>query len=423
MITRRNFVKTSGLLSLSGMMAPNFLASTATAANSNSNSLAQTKQALVVIQMTGGNDGLNTVVPFSDDAYYKARPTLGLKDAQLLKLNENVALNSGLKGLKNLYDKGQVAVIQGVGYPNPSYSHFRSMEIWQSANPDSAPRSGWLGRYIDSAAQAGDPTALSKLAMTIGNTGQGGGAPLAFWTDKTVVLSFGGIERFQFKGDNGLKGDREAQLVAARKIYGTVNNNAVAEYVRKTAYDALDASETLEKLLKNYKSAVEYPKNEFANRLKTIAQLLNSDYGSRIFYVSTDGSFDTHFNEAGSHSRLLQNMGDAIEAFYADLAAHNLADSVMTMTFSEFGRRVAENGSRGTDHGSAAPMFVIGGKNVVKPGIYGEQPSLTDLDGGNMRSKVDFRSVYGTVLKDWLKTDPQPVVGGDFPTLNFVGSL
>lgn len=418
MLTRRKFCTTCGLLTLSGTLAPAFLAQTVFAAP---NGLAQTNRALVVVQLTGGNDGLNTVVPFADDAYYKARPVLGLKDENILKINDQIAFNAGLQSLKTMYDNGQVALVQGVGYPNPNYSHFRSMEIWQAANPDSAPRNGWLGRYLEAAYNAGDKDAYSKLAMTIGNTGQGGGAPLAFWTEKTVVLSFGGLERFSFKADSQVKTDRDAQLAAAHKIFSVVNQNGVADYVRKTALDALNASESLDKLAKNYKPAATYPKNNpFADRLKTIAQLIDSDYGTRVFYVSTDGSFDTHFNQELNHRRLLQNFSEAMEAFYQDLAAHGHADAVLSMAFSEFGRRVAENGSRGTDHGSAAPMFLIGGKNTLKPGIYGQHPSLTDLDNGNMKFNVDFRSVYGTVVKKWLGIDPTSVVGGEFPQLEFL---
>lgn len=418
MLTRRKFCTTCGLVTLTGAMAPAFLAKTVFAAP---NGLAQSARALVVVQMTGGNDGLNTVVPFGDDAYYKARPVLGLKDDKIIKVTDRAAFNSGMQSLKNLYDGGQLAVIQGVGYPNQNYSHFRSMEIWQSANPDSAPRSGWLGRYLESANAAGDKDAYTRLGMTIGNTGQGGGAPLAFWTDKTVVLSFGGLDRFTFKADPTNKADRDAQLAAARKIYNVAAQNDVADYIRKTALDALSASDSLTKLAGSYKPAVAYPKNnQFAERLKTIAQLIDSDYGTRVFYVSTDGSFDTHFNQELNHHRLLQNFSEALEAFYKDLAAHGHADAVMTLGFSEFGRRVNENGSRGTDHGSAGPVFVLGGKNAVKAGFYGQQPSLTDLDNGNMKFGIDFRSVYGTVVKKWLGLDPTSIVGGEFPQLDFV---
>ena len=404
-------------MSMAGMMAPTFLAQTVAAAPS---TLAAGKRALVVVQMTGGNDGLNTVVPYADSAYHAARPTLGLKDDGILKLNDQLALHSSLKDLKTMYDNGQVAIVAGAGYPNPNYSHFRSMEIWQSANPDSAARDGWLGRYLNAASSAGDPAALTKLGMTIGNTGQGGGAPLAFSTEKTVVLSFGGINTFQFRGDASVKSDKDAQLAAARKIYNIAALNSTADYIRKTAIDALNASDSLATISTEYKPAVTYPKTPFADRLQQIAQILNSDYGSRIFYVATDGSYDTHFNQSITQSRLHQTLAEGLNAFYQDLQAHGLADSVLTMTFSEFGRRVAENGSKGTDHGSAEPMFILGGKNVLKPGIYGKQPSLTDLDNGNMKVQVDFRSVYGTVLKNWLGADPTPVVGSGFPLLDFV---
>ena len=415
MLSRRNFCKTCGLLSVTGALAPSFLAQTvvATAAG-------QGNKALVVLQMTGGNDGLNTLVPYADSAYHNARPTLALTDSQLLKLDNNLALNSSMKPLFDMYNAGQVAIMRGVGYPNPNYSHFRSMEIWQSSNPDGPASDGWLGRYLEEKATSGDQTALNRLGMTIGNTGQGGGAPLAFWTEKTQVLSYAGSAQFQFKADASIKTDRDAQLKAARAIYGATNANSLATYVSETALDALSASDALSKLSSTYKPGVTYPNTQFASRLQNIAEVLSSDFGSRVFYVSTDGSFDTHFNQAYTQPRLLQEMSEGLSAFYQDLAAHGLADSVLTMTFSEFGRRVEENGSHGTDHGSAAPMFVLGGKNAIKGGMYGQQPSLTDLDAGNMRQTTDFRSVYSTIMKNWLGADPTPVVGGSFPLLNFV---
>lgn len=415
MVSRKKFLQTGGLLSLSGMLAPSFLASTVFGSPS---SLADGKKALVVIQMTGGADGLNTLIPFTDQTYYQRRPNLAVKAEEVLKLNETLGLHPNMKAMKELYDKGQMAAVTGVGYPNPSYSHFRSMEIWQSAQPESAPKGGWLGRYLDTEISKGNPDA-AKLGMTIGNAGQGGGAPLAFWTEKTVALSFSGLDRFSFKTDP-TPGDKEAQLAVARKIYGIANQNPLAEYVRKSAMDALVASDALSKIANNYKPAVKYPAGQFGERLKTIAQLLDSDYGARVFYVSTDGSYDTHFNEAQAHPRLVENLSDSLAAFYQDLAAHNLDNSVLTMTFSEFGRRVEENGSRGTDHGSSNVMFVVGGKDVLKPGVYGQQPSLTDLDNGNLKFNTDFRSVYGSVLKGWMNTDPVPVVGGEFPTISLL---
>ena len=333
MISRRNFCKTCGLLTLSGAMAPSFLAQTATALTGN---LTGGKRALVVIQMTGGNDGLNTVVPFGDSTYYNVRPTIGLKDDQIIKLDDQLALNASLKEVHDLYSNGQVAIMRGVGYPNPNYSHFRSMEIWQSANPDGPAKDGWLGRYLDAASQTVDKATLGRLGITIGNTGQGGGAPLAFWTEKTMVLSYAGQDSFTFKGDQVVKSDRDAQLAVARKIYAATSQNELAQYIGQTALEALDASDSLAKIATSYKPAVTYPNTPFAGRLKNVAQLLNSDFGSRVFYVSTDGSFDTHFNEATTHPRLLQMMSEGIGAFYKDLAAHNMDDQVMTMTFSEF---------------------------------------------------------------------------------------
>jgi uncharacterized protein (DUF1501 family) len=243
---------------------------------------------------------------------------------------------------------------------------------------------------------------------------------LAFWTEKTVVLSYNGPQSFQFQTNGADKDDAAAQLAAAKRIYAVATKNDNAEYIRAAALDALGASDSLEKLATNYKPQATYPKTPFAERLKNVAQILGSDFGTRIFYVPMDGSFDTHFNEVPAHTRLLTTLSEGLGAFYQDLKAQGLDDSVLTMTFSEFGRRVGENGSRGTDHGSAEPMFIIGGTKAIKGGLYGEQPSLTDLDNGNMKVKVDFRSVYGTVLNKWMGVNPTPIVGGEFPQLDFV---
>lgn len=414
MVTRRKFLKVGGIMTMAGAMAPSFMARTMFASDV---SLADAKKALVVIQLGGGNDGLNTVVPYADDNYYKLRPTIGLKKEDVLPLDDGLALNKNLKPFKDLYDNNQLAIIRGVGYPNPNYSHFRSMEIWQSAEPEKSIRSGWLGRYLENNASGAE---IKRLGMTVGNPSLGGGAPLAFWTEKTVVLSYNGPQSFVFQTENNDKDDRTAQLAAAQRIYNIATQNDLAEYIRTTALDALSASDYLSKLSASYKPSVEYPKTPFADRLKNVAQVLTSDFGARIFYVPMDGSFDTHFNENATHDRLLGILSDGLSAFYKDLQAKGVADNVLTMTFSEFGRRTNENGSRGTDHGSAAPMFVIGGTKAVKGGMYGEQPSLSDLDNGNLKEKLDFRSVYATLMKNWLGATPAPIVGGEFPLLDFV---
>jgi uncharacterized protein (DUF1501 family) len=421
MINRRNFVKSSGLMTLAGAMAPNFLAKTLHEINLNRGSaLSDKPRSLVVVQLGGGNDGLNTVVPYSDDTYYNLRPTLGIKPDEVLKLNENLGLHPAMKSFKTMWDNGQLALVRGVGYPNPNYSHFRSMEIWQSAQPDKPITSGWLGRYIETLYEQGKKAEADKIGIAIGDAGQGGGGPMAFWTSKTVVLSYNGSDRFNFNADPATPKDVDSQLAAARKIYSIANSNATADYIRTAALDALNASQQLEKIANNYKPAITYPNNQFANRLKTVATLLNSDYGARIYFVPMESGFDTHFNQATTHERLLGILSDSLEAFYRDLEDHSLSDSVLTMTFSEFGRRVNENGSRGTDHGSAEPMFVMGGKNSIKGGLYGQQPSLSDLDNGNLKSSVDFRSVYSTILKRWINTNPANIVGGDFPLLDFL---
>ena len=427
--SRRSFLKIGGLVTMTGMMAPAFLAKTVDAALAQGTSVANGAKALVVVQLGGGNDGLNTVIPFSQDAYYKLRPTLGIPASQALRLNDSLALHPAMKGMKALYDAGHMAVVTGVGYPNPNYSHFRAMEIWQSALPDKVVDSGWIGRYLaemyDVENAAKDPARaaeLRKLVLNIGGGGQGGGGPLALWTEKTVTLSIDGINSFQLSTDPAFALDRQAQLETIRKVYSlTASGQApMSDFVRNVATEALAAADGVQADVGAYKTTVAYPPTKFGQRLKMIAALLSSDFGARVFFVPADGGYDTHHQQARTQEQNLTMLSEGLSAFYADLQAHSMVDSVTTMTFSEFGRRAQENGSKGTDHGAAQPQFIIGGK--IKGGIYGQQPSLTDLDNGNLKFSTDFRSVYGTVVKDWLGVDPKPIVEGDFPTLPFISA-
>ena len=365
-------------------------------------------KSLVVIQLAGGNDGLATVVPYADPALASARSTLTFPNDQLLKLNDQVALHPAMKGLKALWDEQKMAVVMGVGYPNPNRSHFASMDIWASASPDKPSQTGWLGRFLDS---ANLPADNPFNAISIGPT-----LPLALKSQKTAVTSVQDAATFQLRPDP--RRPQEApQLMAAFTNMYTRGPGGVPYYglVEKVEATTAVAADELKKLGATYHSATSYPQSELGRGLQNIAQMLTGGYGTRLFYVQA-GGFDTHANEKAGHDRLMTDLSDSIAAFYQDMTAHGLSHNVVMMTWSEFGRRVKENGSGGTDHGTAAPLFVIG--DGVKGGIVGEQPSLTKLDAnGDLQFGIDFRAVYGTVLSKWLTMDGREVLGGEFDQL------
>ncbi len=375
-----------------------------------SRALAQTAtpnddRVLVVVYFQGGNDGLNTVVPFGMPAYYKYRPTLAVAQNDVLRINDTVGLNPQLKPFKDMYDKGQVAIVQGVGYPNPDYSHFRSTEIWETAAPDKYASTGWLGRYLDG---ANVPSENLFNAVAIADV-----LPEVLVADRVDVAAIAQLNGY------GLASDRSKTL-GRDEFHAFVADNNVpfrSPYLAQVASiedHAQRGAEELPKLIAGYKPAATYPETPIGRSLGLAAQVIGSKLGTRVLYVQL-GSFDTHTTQKATQDRLLADFANAISAFYADLAAHGDDKRVLTMTFSDFGRRVAENGSRGTDHGSAAPVFVIGGG--VRGGLYGEHPSLDALDAGNMRFTTDFRSVYATVLEKWLQRPSSAIVGPGFAPL------
>ena len=369
---------------------------------------------LVVIEMSGGNDGLNTVIPYSDPGYAKNRPVIGIPSGDVVKIGDKVGLHPNMAPFKALYDKGQLAVITGVGYPNPNRSHFQSMDVWQTGNTevDVRERTGWLARYFDKDGHfQGNP--LSGVSL-------GSALPLTLFSDSVPASVIGGGQDFGFKSEAA---DKNRQTEALRALYaqGTVAGSN-AEFVRNVGSEAYSSSLELKKALKDYDikagSASKYPLNNgLASGLQTISKLITGGVGTRVYYLSM-GGFDTHANQPRGHANLLGDLASAMTAFYADLEMQGRANDVVTMTFSEFGRRVKENGSAGTDHGAASVMFLAGGG--VKGGVYGDYPSLTDLDDGDLRMHTDFRSVYATLLDKWLQTPSNPVLGGNFPHLNFV---
>ena len=360
---------------------------------------------LVVVNFQGGNDGLNTVVPFGMPAYYKYRPSLAVPQNDVLRINDTLGLNPSLKALKDMYDKGQVAIVQGAGYPKPDYSHFRSTEIWQTAAPDAYVSTGWLGRYLDG---ANLPPENLFNAVAIADV-----LPEVLVADRVDVAAIAQLNGY------GLTSDRSKTL-GRDAFHAFVTDNNVpfhSPYLAQVAQiedHAQRGAEELPQLVAGYKAAATYPGTPIGRSLALAAQIAGSKLGTRVLFVQL-GSFDTHTTQKGTQDRLLAEFADAIAAFYTDLTAHGLDNRVLTMTFSEFGRRVAENGSRGTDHGSAAPLFVIGGG--VKGGLYGEHPSLDALDNGNLRFTTDFRSVYATVLEKWLKRPSSGIVGAGFAPL------
>lgn len=407
MTTRRRFIQqlsAAGIVSL-GAAPPDFLLRASLASETKS-----TDRILVVVQLAGGNDGLNTVIPFHDLEYAKARPGIGIGSDRVLRMDSNVGLHPAMTGFRDLFEEGQLAVVQGVGYADPNRSHFRSMDIWHSARPGVVDtRDGWLGRAIEDESRF---KAGSLPAMALGMER----LPLALVSGRLSVPAVRDLSSYRLNvGDGPQRKQHVKALTAAARV--SADDGSELEFLRSTARTAITSAERLSEVTKSYNTSVEYPSNALASRLKVIAQAVAADLGTRIYYLSLDG-FDTHSQQEGAHQALLTELSSAVTAFFADLAGHKLADRVMLATFSEFGRRVKENGSLGTDHGAASQMFALG--PAVKGGVYGRHPSLTDLHQGDLKFHTDFRSVYATLLENWLETDSQPVLGGQFPTLNFL---
>jgi len=435
--TRRKFLRTSMLGAAASWTLPVFLEKTffaldALAADAMTQATSgRDDTILVVLQLAGGNDGLNSVVPFVDDAYHRVRPKLALPPDKILKLDSEIGLNPRLTGLKSLYDSGQLAIVQGVGYPNPNRSHFRSAEIWQTASDaDRVKNEGWLGRYFDNCCRGAEP----MVGVAISEQ-----SPQAFSAKIPTGVTFSHPEQFRWKASMGADGkplsEEEAfyrQLIGGAEekpslaadgnsissLPGKFHNDATTEdFLRRTALDAQLSSDKILAIARKYKSNVPYPQTPLGASLNLIGRMIAGGLATRVYYAS-QGGFDTHAGQIGSHDRLMAVVNEAIAAFVADLKQQGNFERVLLMTFSEFGRRVAENANNGTDHGTAAPMFLLGGR--VKPGLFGKQPSLTDLDNGDLKFNIDFRSVYASVLDNWLGAPSQLVLGRKFSTLPIV---
>lgn len=407
MTDRRDFLRTSALLGF-GASVPTFLGNTALAAPTSDKPGAK-DTVLVVVQLTGGNDGLNTVIPFADPEYAKLRPTIGIKKDDVKKLTDSLGLHPAMGEFAKLHDDAALCVVQGVGYPNPDQSHFRSMDIWHGATTDKAITEGWIGKAFKEKAVPGFHLADSTKES----------APLALTGAPARIPSITSLEDFQLKtgAADPAEGAKQKKLIeeTAKTTHGVSGTQPdLLDFVKRTATTTYASTEKLASVGKNYTPKATYPTTALANRLKLAAQLIDAGVGARLFYVSIDG-FDTHAGQGGatgSHANLLGTVSGAIAAFYRDLAARGHGERVCVMTFSEFGRRAKENGSKGTDHGSGAPMFLVGGR--VKAGVVGEHPSLTKLDDGNLAHATDFRTVYAAVLGEWLGIDPTKVLGKGF---------
>ncbi len=428
--TRRRFLRTSILGGALSWTVPAFLERTflsldALAANSPiQTATGKDSPILVILQLAGGNDGLNTIIPFENDAYFRARPTLAITKPKVLPLSGGFGLHPELTGLKSLHDNGHLAVIQGVGYPNPNRSHFRSTEIWQTASDaDKTERHGWLGRYFDSCCEGADPA----VGISVGSAQ----APQAFSAGQRRGISFANPSQFRFDLRKSSDPDAAEEFFRSVNEMGhemqggsigmldgpTEMEGDALDFLQRTALDASVSSDKILETVAKTKSAVSYPAGKLAESLNLVARLIAGGMPTRVFYVS-QGGYDTHSNQEGAHSRLMAELGGALTAFASDLKAQGNFDRVLTMTFSEFGRRVAENASRGTDHGAAAPMFLIGGK--IQPGLHGQAPDLEKLHNGDLIHTVDFRNVYATILQNWLQSPVEPVLRRRFPTLDFI---
>lgn len=393
---RKEFLQI-GSLATASLMMPKFLKAfekTATVPAGN--------KVMVVLQFSGGNDGLNTVIPVRNDIYYRSRPGLGIQKDKALQLTDDAGINPALPFLKELFDEGNLAIMNNVGYPNPDRSHFRSMDIWQSASDSNEyVTTGWLGRYLDAQCSGCDrPTQALEvddvLSLALkGNTHKG----LALKDPKKLFNT--SHERY-FKEINAAHEHEEAAV----------------DYLYKTLSETLSSADYIYQQSRRHPSSQTYPATELGKNLKTISSLIMSDINTKVYYVSL-GSFDTHVNQENQQKRLFTELNDAVNAFVKDLKSNDRFQDVTIMTFSEFGRRVAQNASGGTDHGTANNMFFIGG-GLKEKGLLNAMPDLNDLNEGDLKHTVDFKSVYATLLHNWLAADDKEILGKQFPILNFI---
>lgn len=396
LLKRKEFLQV-GSLATASLMMPKFLKAfekTATVPPGN--------KVMVVLQFSGGNDGLNTVIPIRNDIYYKSRPKLGIQKDIALQLTDEAGINPALPFLKELFDEGNLGIMNNVGYPNPDRSHFRSMDIWQTASDSNQyVTTGWLGRYLDAQCSGCDKP--------------------------TQALEVDDVLSLALKGENNkglaLKDPKKLFNASHEKYFKELDATheheaAAVDYLYKTLSETLSSADYIYQQSRRHPSSQIYPGTELGKNLKTISSLIMSDINTKVYYVSL-GSFDTHVNQENQQKRLFTELNDAVSAFVKDLKSNNRFQDVTIMTFSEFGRRVAQNASGGTDHGTANNMFFIGG-GLKEKGLLNAMPDLNDLNQGDLKYTVDFKSVYATMLNKWLGANDKEILGKQYELMNFV---
>lgn len=396
--SRRSFLKKSSLLTAGSVLAPYFINGFAEEFQ------AYTGKRLVIIQLSGGNDGLNTVVPYRNDIYYKNRPQLAIAAKDVLNITDELGFNSAMTGMRSLYDDGLLSIINNVGYPNPERSHFRSMDIWHTgSNSDEVWDTGWLGRYLDASCQSCEsPHNAIQVDDNLG---------LAMRGKKLDGLALTNPRAF-------VRNVNQAKARQLSKLSGGVEHeDHNLGYLYKTLVETNHSADYIREKIKRYKTQASYPKGALARDLKTIAELIGSGMETSVYYASMSG-FDTHARQQGIQNRLLGQYSEAIKAFVDDLKSNDLLKDTLIMTFSEFGRRVGQNASGGTDHGAANNLFVIG--DSVKAGVFNNAPNLANLVKGDLNFDIDFRRVYATLLDKWLNVSSQTILKREFKPLDFI---
>jgi len=397
-IKRREFLQV-GSLATASFFVPKFLKAFETG-----KLVPPGNKVVVVLQLSGGNDGLNTVIPVRNDIYYRNRPRLGIERTKALSITDEVGLHPALTAFADAYHDGSLGILNSVGYPNPDRSHFRSMDIWQTASQSNEYiTNGWIGRYLDAQCNGcAHPTQALEVDDVLS---------LALKGQNTNGLAFKDPKRLF-----GTSNERFFKDVS--KLHNDHHDEQPVDYLYKTMAETLSSADYIFKQSRLHPSMAEYPNSELGKSLKTIASLIYSEINTKVYYVSL-GSFDTHINQEMQQQRLFKEMNDAVGAFIKDLKANNRFNDVLFFTFSEFGRRVSQNASQGTDHGTANNMFLLGG-GLQQKGLLNEMPDLTDLDEGDLKYKVDFKNVYATVLNKWLGADDEKILGKKYEQLKFV---
>ena len=368
---------------------------------------------LVVLQLSGGNDGLNTIIPYTNPLYNDNRPAVRVPDDQVLQINDTVGFNPAMAPMKRLYDEGKLAIIQGIGYPSPSRSHFRSMDIWHTCEPEKVGDEGWLGRAISEL----DPT--KENVLTGVNFGRG--LPRAMVAPGVPVASVGNLESYGVLTGIEIEEQRAKALDVFSRVYSPmIGQGPVLDYFAHTGLDALKGADILSTAPESYSSTIEYGSDSVAQYMRNIAQVHLANLGTRVMYTTAPyNSFDTHAGELANHTKLWSETSNAVADFYDDLKEHNAGDNVVLLVFTEFGRRVHDNGS-GTDHGAGGVAFVIG--DAVKGGLYGAYPSLeaNKLNEGDLAFNNDFRGLYATLLEKWMGLDSKPIINGSFEQMAYL---